>query len=211
MLAGKIYNYILPSLLMAALGYGTIRNNMQLTEVTDIIKSGVVAPGMYTRVDSIFSSMTMLGCDEYLAKCYAPAISHVCLYYKADWKWVIAKMRQESNFDPKAKSFVDTKMPEDKDREFAWGLMQIKPSTAKDIAKDLGEEYHRDLLFDGPTNIRWGVYYYSCKLIAYGYDVELATRAYNSGDWAVRHGKSSDKHWERVNNFYDLICKHTGA
>lgn len=183
----------------------------QLKDVSKVLNSGVTAPGMYTRVDSIYSSMTMLGCDKYLAKSYAPAISYACQYYKADWKWVIAKMRQESNFDPKAKSFVETKMPGDKDREYAWGLMQIKPSTGKEIAEDLGEAYHRKLLYDGVTNIRWGVYYYGCKLVTYGYNTELAIRAYNSGDWAVRHGRSSDKHWERVNNFYDLICKHVGV
>jgi soluble lytic murein transglycosylase-like protein len=179
-----------------------------VSTIHSLLNMSMVSANMYTRTDSIYSSMVMLGCNKYSATCYASAVSQSCLSYRVDWKMVIAQMRQESNFDPKVKSFVKTKTKGDKSYEYALGLMQIKPSTGEEIAGELGEEYHYRLLLDGITNIRWGVYYYAKKMVIYEYDVELAVRAYNSGDYAVQEGKSSDTHWERVKNFYDLVCKH---
>lgn len=157
--------------------------------------------------DSIRHAMSRLGCKEqWKLDSYSPAIAHASTYFQVPWRWVVAQIRQESNFNPTAKSYMDTKMKGDKAREFAWGLMQIKKSTAMEIARELEEDYVDGILFDGVTNIRWGTYYFGKKLLSYGHDVETAIRAYNSGDGAVSRGVSSNQHWEYVSDFYKIIA-----
>lgn len=87
---------------------------------------------------------------------------------------VWAVMRQESRFDPEARSFAN-----------AQGLMQVVPGTRDEIAGRLGEEVRLDAMFDPDTAIRFGVAYLGSLLEGYEGDVELAVAAYNGGPGSV--------------------------
>ena len=66
----------------------------------------------------------------------------------------------------------------------AIGLMQVMPSTAREIANDknMNEVYVEG---DIKQNIRFGVYYLKKMLTKYNGDTRLAVAAYNAGDGAV--------------------------
>lgn len=78
---------------------------------------------------------------------------------------------QESRFDPVARSRSD-----------ALGLMQLKVSTAGDVAKWLRDPAPTEAtLFDPPTNVRYGVRYFEWLLGRFDGRVSVALAAYNAG------------------------------
>ncbi len=84
---------------------------------------------------------------------------------------VLAVMRQESEFYPKARSPVG-----------ALGLMQLMPATAKQTARRQGLPYDRKRLTNDPNyNIRLGQAYLAELLDRYGGSYVLALAAYNAG------------------------------
>ncbi len=90
--------------------------------------------------------------------------------------FVAALIRQESGFNPWAKSRVG-----------ASGLMQLMPATAKRI-----ERVTKRSLFRPETNIRIGTKYIAKLVNRYSRDAELALAAYNAGaervdDWMKRY------------------------
>jgi soluble lytic murein transglycosylase len=83
---------------------------------------------------------------------------------------ILAVIRIESAFNPDALS-----------HKGAVGLMQILPSTAEEIARELQMEWRgADLLRDPAANIAMGAYYLT-KLIGQFEDVAVALAAYNHG------------------------------
>lgn len=81
--------------------------------------------------------------------------------------WAYGIMRQESRFNPNARSGPG-----------ATGLMQIMPSTAIVIARDLGEKVGS--LTNIHTNIRYGTHYMAMNLRTAGNPV-VVTAGYNAG------------------------------
>ena len=82
----------------------------------------------------------------------------------------LAVIQTESSFIPDAIS-----------KKGAVGLMQLLPSTAREVADELNVEWTgTNLLKDPHTNIEFGAYYLS-KLLQRFEDVDLALSAYNSG------------------------------
>jgi soluble lytic murein transglycosylase-like protein len=159
-----------------------------------------------TTLDSIVITLSKFRCPAEYVEPYSIAINNTCQNLKIDWKWVVAKIYCESYFDPSLKSFVSTKLKGDKEKEFAIGLMQIKPATAKEVADELGDTYTYEKLFDGVTNIRWSTYYFSKKLIRYYYNYEKAVRAYNIGSKGLIDSvELSDNHFDRVLSIYNKI------
>jgi len=91
--------------------------------------------------------------------------------FKCDPLWVMAIIKVESGFSPTALS-----------PRGAVGLMQLLPSTARDIAPEIGMQFQNDAdLMTPDVNLHLGVYYLS-KLQQMFPDDEVAVlAAYNAG------------------------------
>lgn len=86
-----------------------------------------------------------------------------------------ALLRQESGFDPTARSSAG-----------ASGLAQIMPSTGEAIAEGLGRTHWKsEDLFKADVNIEFGLVYLADQLAAYQGQVFPALAAYNAGPGAV--------------------------
>jgi len=85
---------------------------------------------------------------------------------------VLAVMREESRFDPRAISPAG-----------AIGLMQLMPYTARTLA---GEEVNTQKLMDPEVSVRYGASYLAGVLREFGGDVTLALVAYNAGPGTAR-------------------------
>ncbi len=79
-----------------------------------------------------------------------------------------AVMRQESNYDPDVVSYAD-----------AVGLMQLLPETAIPMARRVGLEVTREMLFDPEMNTRIGAAYVGGLVARFG--VPLGFPAFNAG------------------------------
>jgi soluble lytic murein transglycosylase-like protein len=83
-----------------------------------------------------------------------------------DPRLIISVMRQESGFNPRARSYKG-----------ACGLMQLMPATAR--------RFGVSKIFDPAENIEGGARYLRFLLDMFAGDVELALAAYNAGEGAV--------------------------
>lgn len=95
---------------------------------------------------------------------------------------VHAVARQESEFDPQAVSRADAR-----------GLMQLLPSTAKEVAHGKKLRYSKARLFDPDFNVTLGSAYLSELLDTFDGSYILALAAYNAGPsrakrWVREHG-----------------------
>jgi soluble lytic murein transglycosylase len=91
--------------------------------------------------------------------------------YKMDPLFIAAIINVESKFNPVATS-----------HKGAIGLMQILPSTAEEIAKELHMDYlNIDELYEPEKNIKIGFYYISKLQKKFNGDLILALAAYNAG------------------------------
>lgn len=105
---------------------------------------------------------------------------------------VMALIRQESAYDPRARSPVG-----------ATGLMQIMPATGRELARRLGKGYSDAKLNDPQYNIELGTLYLK-QLINRFRSTELALAAYNGGmgnvwKWqAAFRGKAPDEFIESI-------------
>ena len=102
--------------------------------------------------------------------------------YELDYRLVLAVIKVESNFRHDAVS-----------NRGARGLMQIKPSLAKFIAKDAGVSYNgHGSLSEPENNIKLGVYHLS-RLMEDFKDMAIALHAYNAGPGKVKGKLFKDK------------------
>jgi soluble lytic murein transglycosylase len=97
---------------------------------------------------------------------------------------VLAVIREESRFNPKATS-----------RSSARGLMQIMPRTGKGIARELkNRRYYTQHLYRPALNIEMGTYYLSNLIKNFGNNFYLALAGYNGGPNRIK---------KYVKNWYD--------
>lgn len=88
----------------------------------------------------------------------------------AETAFVFSISRQESNFDPRAKSAPGAR-----------GMMQLMPATAKTTASRLGEPYSLERLFEADFNMRLGARYLGDMINTFGGSYAMAAAAYNAG------------------------------
>ena len=97
-------------------------------------------------------------------------------------------VRQESNFDPEAKS-----------HKGALGLMQLMPATANSVAKSINIDFNKErLTSDHRYNIKLGASYLRSLIKKYEGSYPLAIAAYNAGPhnvnkWIKRVGNPIQK------------------
>ena len=103
---------------------------------------------------------------------YYPVIEQYSMEYKIDPLFITSVIKAESNFDPNAKS-----------KKGAIGLMQIMPSTAKEIAhKYLNiSDFTEEKLYDPELNIKLGVYYVKILSEMFNNNTNLVLASYNAG------------------------------
>jgi soluble lytic murein transglycosylase len=87
---------------------------------------------------------------------------------------VVSIMRQESLFDPFARSKADAR-----------GLLQLLPATAAQVAPALSPAADPGELYDPETNLRLGTRYLRTLLDRFNGDVARAVAAYNAGEPAA--------------------------
>lgn len=91
--------------------------------------------------------------------------------YDLDPLFLYAVMREESWFDAEAVSWAG-----------AYGLLQIMPSTGRDLARRVGvRNFDRNDLFDPDVNIRLGAFYLRSLLDELDSEPAMALSAYNAG------------------------------
>ena len=89
----------------------------------------------------------------------------------------LAIARQESNFDPSARSGVGAR-----------GMMQLMPSTASILARRMGVPYSAERLYEADYNVRLGSTYLQKMIDSMGGSYVMAAASYNAGpnhmpDW----------------------------
>ncbi len=87
----------------------------------------------------------------------------------------LAVSRQESEFDPNAKS-----------PSGALGLMQLRPGTAKEVSRKAGVGFNKSRLFEMNYNMLLGSHYLSRMINSYDGSYVMAIAAYNAGPGNVR-------------------------
>jgi len=88
----------------------------------------------------------------------------------AETAFVYSISRQESNFDPAARSGVGAR-----------GMMQLMPATASIVARKLGEAHSIERLSDAPYNMRLGSVYLGDMVRSFSGSYIMAAAAYNAG------------------------------
>jgi soluble lytic murein transglycosylase len=96
--------------------------------------------------------------------------------------FTLAITRQESSFDPRARSSADAR-----------GMMQFLPATARGVARRLGMSYSDEQLWDPDYNMTLGSYHLGELTNQFGGSYLMATIGYNAGpgrppQWIARCG-----------------------
>ena len=105
---------------------------------------------------------------------YAQAIRDAAARNGVDPTLMMALIRQESSFQPRARS-----------RANARGLMQLITPTARQMARQVGKRYRTHYLYDPAYNLELGSRYLRYLLDRFGGQIEQVLAAYNSGQHRV--------------------------
>ncbi len=126
------------------------------------------------------------------ATALAHAIQREARRYHLDWQLLLAIIRVESGFDPRAKS-----------SRGAVGLMQVRPAAIREVAKALDwEDGTPGGLEDPRVNLRVGAHYLFTLLRRFG-DLERAVQAYYLGP--SRIANPSDRWMQRGQRYLGAL------
>jgi soluble lytic murein transglycosylase len=88
----------------------------------------------------------------------------------AETAFVLAIVRQESQFDPRVRSHADAR-----------GMMQVIPATGRSVARGLGEPFEPSRLYEPEFNMRIGSRYLGQMTNNFGGSYVMAAAGYNAG------------------------------
>ena len=164
-----------------------------------------------TKSEGIPSMVSQQGLDDNstrFLKSYGNTLRKYSQKYGFDWRLMMAVMRIESRFHPKASS-----------RRGAEGLMQIMPVTQSQIADELG---FGELDLRTPNkNIHGGIYYlgriyksYEGQGISHENRLRLSLAAYNAGIARIEDARAMAKYmndnpndWSAVKSALSLLSR----
>lgn len=107
---------------------------------------------------------------------YRQEITAVAVHRNIDPYLLTALIKVESRFDPSARSDAG-----------AIGLMQVMPSTAASVARELGIcNFHPELLYQPEINLQIGAWYLANLFQEFDGNVVVGLAAYNAGRGNVR-------------------------
>lgn len=100
----------------------------------------------------------------------------------APLEFTLAITRQESSFDPRARSHANAR-----------GMMQFLPATGRGVARQLGLPFSEERLYDPDFNMTLGSFHLGDLMNNFGGSMLLTTVAYNAGparppQWVARCG-----------------------
>ncbi len=122
------------------------------------------------------------------ATALAHAVQQEARRYDLDWRLLLAIIRVESGFDPRARS-----------PRGAVGLMQVMPAAFEDVVTDLGwADRDPEALEDPRVNVRVGAHYLFIQVRRFG-DLEKAVQAYYLGPSRISNLSGE---WERLGRQY---------
>lgn len=134
----------------------------------------------FSIVLAIITSLFVIFNFMLFPKKYKANVNFYAEKYNLETELVYAVIKTESNFKTTAKS-----------PSGAMGLMQLMPSTAKWIAKELGVTYDENSLYDYDTNINFGCYYLRYLFDRFDY-LDVVICAYNAGETVVKNWLNED-------------------
>jgi soluble lytic murein transglycosylase-like protein len=113
---------------------------------------------------------------------YDQLLADYCTKRKLNLNLVLALIREESAYDRQVRSYAN-----------AYGLMQIIPQTAAEVAADLGVNFSKpEVLYNAELNINFGTFYLRKLLNYYDDTPEFALAAYNAGPHRVNRWMKTD-------------------
>ena len=136
--------------------------------------------------------------DKYDASIYSAIILKASDKFDVEWEKIAAKIKVESNFNPFIKSIATRIFLKEK-LERAYGLLQLKPLTAKECTEELNIKWNgTSSLYNPVMNVFLGTYYYRKMEVIFQNDFEKAEKSYNVGLGGFYKGHSSQRHWLKV-------------
>lgn len=171
----KVYIILITILFVAGLFSTTTFSSTGFVEDNSDNKTAIISK----TVD--FLKERKPGVSEDRIKAIASSVYEESKRYDMDYRLVLAVMKVESNFKNEAIS-----------RDGARGLMQIRPSSARAIARESGVDVKgAKCLHEPEKNIKIGVSYLS-KLRDMFDNIVSALHAYNAGPAKVRKADSGE-------------------
>lgn len=127
---------------------------------------------------------------------YKPIIKKYSKRYGFDWRLIVAQIVQESSFKEKARSRVGAK-----------GLMQLMPTTAKEISQELDIQY---IMKNPRENITAGIYHLNKQMRYFRNSkpvdrTRLALASYNAGPGRVFDAQEIASYSKKAENKWPAL------
>lgn len=136
------------------------------------------------------------GISEWEAFHYAIVFDQYSVYYQIPWEVYAALIRVETNFNPTLTSKAGCR-----------GLMQVKESTAEEIAKKLNIKYReKRTLFNEFTNIAIGSFYLSENILKKN-SIKHGIKCYLGGPDYLRSVKNNAETFTYVKEYKTRVSK----
>jgi membrane-bound lytic murein transglycosylase F len=137
---------------------------------------------------------------------YSPVIKKYAKRYGFDWRLIVAQIMQESKFHEQARSPVGAR-----------GLMQLMPSTEREISRELDFQY---ILKNPRENIAAGIYHMKKQYRLFAHStfnnrIKLSLAAYNCGAGRIfdagdiaRFYKHPSDQWKSIKMYLSMLRNH---